>query len=259
MSASNYFRESINNKSSNSFRVVSFNIAHGRAKSLHQILTSKKQINQNCREIGNFLVNTNADIVLLQEIDFRSFWSNHLHQSKIINHAQEFPYFCDGNHNISNQYVSLEYGNALLSKHQIIDNLHFSFEKKYLGGKGYQKACIQLQNKSITVFNLHLHPISNKIKAKQLQILGEVIENTPKPFLIGGDFNMKLNSKILQNFINDFELLAPMQPLPTFQFLNMKKQIDFIFGSNDIQWQAANVPDVKLSDHYPLVQDFVFC
>lgn len=239
------------------FRVISYNIAHGRANSFHQAFLSKNKINLNCLEIGNFLITTEADIVLLQEIDFKAIWTNKLNQTSIINHSKEFPYSCEGNHNQPNQLFHFEYGNAILSKHKIISNQHLSFEDKYLGGKGSQKAVIQWNNKNISFFNVHLHPFSNNKRQKQLEKLGDVLSQTPKPYLIGGDFNMQLDNHLLQYFINKFELFSPPQPAPTYQFYNWKKQIDFIFGSNDIDWQNAEVPSVKLSDHFPLVQDFV--
>lgn len=248
----------ISPKPPKSFRIVSFNIAHGRAKSFHQLLIGKNRIEQNCLEIGNFLINANADLVLLQEIDFKAIWTKNLNQTQIINQLMEFPFTFNGNHNHGNYLFDLEYGNAILSKHLIKSNLHHSFEKKYLGGKGFQKAIIQWQNNDISIINIHLHPFSNSKRSKQLEELGRTLSNTPKPFLIGGDFNMSINNPILQGFIRKFELSYPPQSSHTYQFWKWKKQIDFIFGSSDFQWQNAEVVKVELSDHFPLVQDFKF-
>jgi len=76
--------------------------------------------------------------------------------------------------------------------------------------------------------------------------------------LLGGDFNMSIDNSLLQNFISEFKLSSPPQTSHTYQYWHWKKQLDFIFGSDDFLWQNAEVINTDLSDHFPLIQDFKF-
>jgi len=251
-------KNSISPKPLHCFRIVSYNIAHGRARSFHQLFLSKNRIEKNCSEIANLLKNTEADLVFLQEIDFNAFWTKYLNHTEIINKIACFPFAHNGVHNQSNLLGNLNYGNAILSKHEMHDYFHHTFEKKMLGSKGFQKAIIHWQNKNISVINTHLHPFSNKKREAQLNKLGEILSNTPKPYLLGGDFNMSIDNSLLQNFIREYKLSSPPQTSHTYQYWHWKKQLDFIFGSDDFLWQNAEVINTNLSDHFPLIQDFKF-
>lgn len=245
-------------KDTDSFRVLSFNIAHGRAKSLSQIITSKNRIKNNLFNIKEFLKSSKADFVMLQEIDFKAIWTNHLNQSLLINSENFYPYAFEGQNNLSTNMIKMEYGNAILSKHEVLSHQNFPFEKKRMGGKGFQVAKIKWKNKDLTIINLHLHPYSVKARDYQLKMLQDYLKSSGETFIIGGDFNMTIDDPILKEFINQLNLAHPVNESHSYQFLNWKKRIDFIFGSADIQWLNSEIVTTNLSDHSPLYQDFIF-
>lgn len=245
-------------KSQDSFRILSFNIAHGRARAISQFLTSKNKIENNCKLIGDFLKTTDADLVLLQEIDFKALWTNYLNQRLLINYDNHFPFFQEGQNNLSGNWVKMDYGNSILSKHEILSHENFPFEKKRIGGKGFQLAKIKWQGKDLSIINLHLHPYSKKMRNYQIDMLQDALLPIAKSYIIGGDFNMPINDPILQSFIKKLNLNHPINESHTYEFLHWKERLDYILASPDIHWLQTEIIKTKLSDHLPLSQDFVW-
>lgn len=243
-------------KLKDSFRILSFNMAHGRAQSLSQFLTPKQRIIKNCVAIKEFLKTTEADFVMLQEIDFQAAWTNHLNQRALVNADDHFPFAHEGQNNQSSKWFKMDYGNSILSKHEILSHQNYPFDLKRMGGKGFQLAKIKWQNKDISIINVHLDPYSNKSRDYQLKTLQDVMVSTGETFIIGGDFNMTIDDPILKEFINRLNLDHPVNESHSYQFLNWKKRLDYIFATPDIQWLQTEIIKTKLSDHSPLYQDF---
>lgn len=57
------------------YRLLTFNIAHGRGPVLHQALRRKTQFRDNLLKIARLITRLEADVVALQEIDQDSRWS----------------------------------------------------------------------------------------------------------------------------------------------------------------------------------------
>ena len=243
-------------KEDDSFRILSFNIAHGRAKAFSQFLTSKNNITKNCKNIGELLKTTQADFVLLQEIDFQAIWTNHLNQNMLVNADYHFAFSKEGQNNFSTKWFKMEYGNSVLSKHEILSHQNYPFEQKYMGGKGFQLAHIKWQHKDLEIINLHLHPYSSKTRAFQLKVIEDLLLSTRKSYIIGGDFNMTAEDPFLIDFVKKLNLDQPKNDGHTHQFLHWKKRLDYIFGTPDIQWLKSEIINTQFSDHSPLFQDF---
>jgi len=97
-------------------------------------------------------------------------------------------------------------------------------------------------------------------RASQAKILSKHIQNSPFPVIVCGDFNdvpvsytyRKMRKNLDDSFIEAGRGIGTtyMGKFPSFR-------IDFIFHSKEIQCTRFDIPNIKLSDHYPITGEFV--
>lgn len=242
----------------NTFSISTFNIAHGRAKTFHQLLCSKKKIIQNCVKIANFLKQNHSDIVFLQEIDFNAPWSRRVQQLSIVNSLNNYPYSCIGNNQQKQSFMNFNYGNAILSKFEIVYFQNMVFTNSSIGGKGLLTCTIKINNQELHLINLHLHHSSDGIRKNQLYQLQQYLDKVKIPFIIGGDFNTVETNTEIQNLILKYELNRITLDGYTFKLFRNTKTIDFFLASNSIKWLSCNTIDSQLSDHQFVTNTFMF-
>lgn len=117
---------------------------------------------------------------------------------------------------------------------------------------------IKHKNKEYLIINTHLdylHKISQK---KQLKYILNHIKNLKNKdnVIIMGDFNLNLNSKIFNNFIDELNKININRVeinCKTFKLL--ESPIDHIFISNNLKLEEYKIiidPELDISDHYPI-------
>ena len=73
-------------------RLVSWNMAHARGGKLGETNWSDAEVRrQRLRGIGEQIREWDADIVVLNEVDFDTIWSNHEDQASIIANVADYP------------------------------------------------------------------------------------------------------------------------------------------------------------------------
>jgi endonuclease/exonuclease/phosphatase (EEP) superfamily protein YafD len=78
-----------------------------------------------------------------------------------------------------------------------------------------------------------------------------------KPVMVAGDFNVLWGDRELQLFLAATGLSsANGQGQPSHPSRAPRRQLDYIFHSPDIEITDFRIPQVRLSDHTPLVCDF---
>ena len=106
--------------------------------------------------------------------------------------------------------------------------------------------------------NLLVH-LSLKYRHRHLQLrhLYDLIEATEKPVLVAGDFNTFWGENEIYLFMKAAGLRsANVDHRPTYPSRAPRKELDFVLYQDGIRVTAFDIPDVKLSDHLPLVCDF---
>jgi len=214
-----------------------------------------KRTSVNLQRIINFIGSVDPDIVALVEVDTGSYRANYSCQAQVI--ADKLGYSCI----VESKYqdssfaqkvpVLKEQANALLTK-QSVEAFHFHYFEE-----GVKRLAIQTDLRAVAIFIVHLS-LKYRHRQNQLDQLYKFTQDTEKEVIIaGGDFNTFWGSKELNLFLaatglqNANTTNAPSHPSHAPQ-----RQIDFILHSPGLRIDNFYIPDVRLSDHSPLVCDF---
>jgi endonuclease/exonuclease/phosphatase family metal-dependent hydrolase len=262
-------------------RVGCYNIAHGRGGQLGATNWdggSRTNKITRLKQIGQLLRDAQLEIVVLNEVDFSSIWSGHLDQATLIAKEGGYPYVLEQrNLNMAIPFVSVRFGNAILSKYPITDFTFLDYpnpsEVIEVFSGGYKEgvvATVTLPDTSqIRVAAIHLCVSSEPIRVASARMLLDVQRQSSVPMILMGDFNTVLTGnphphpdKREQNAI---ELLLdspqittklPGLPIPpeffTFPSEQPARVIDWIFVSSAWQIQDVRVIQTPLSDHLPV-------
>ena len=91
----------------------------------------------------------------------------------------------------------------------------------------------------------------------QLRHLYDLIEATEKPVIVAGDFNTFWGENEIYLFMRAAGLKsANVEGLPTYPSRAPRKELDWVLYQEGITVNSFEVPDVRLSDHLPLICDF---
>jgi endonuclease/exonuclease/phosphatase family metal-dependent hydrolase len=92
-------------------------------------------------------------------------------------------------------------------------------------------------------------------RQRQFDFIGDLIA----PFrhaVVMGDFNCQPTSPGFRRFLDDTGLRVPgAAALPTYPAWKPQRSIDHILLSESLQALRYEVPDIRLSDHLPIVVD----
>ena len=215
-----------------------------------------KKTGVNLQRIINFISSISPDIVALVEVDSGSYRSSKFCQARTI--AEKLGY----NYVVENKYpndslvqtipVLNQQANALLAKEKIEQNHFHYFEQ------GMKRLIIQADLKKIALFIVHLS-LKYRHRQNQLEFLHGLTKETDKEIIIAGDFNTFWGSRELSLFLAATGLKnANLANSPSHPSHSPQRQIDFILHSPGIRIDNFYIPDVRLSDHSPLVCDFSY-
>ena len=121
----------------------------------------------------------------------------------------------------------------------------------------------KLDDKIITIINVHLSAYNKISKNRQLKYLYKIIKHIKTPIILLGDFNMNIKSNIMNSFINKLSNLG-INHLEikgrTFKKSKRNLPIDHVFVSKVLKVnRIEKVKDkiVSFSDHYPVLIDLI--
>ncbi len=214
-------------------------------------------------EVKEYLKNSGADIILLQEDD-----------------------------GIGYEYLGYEtasFGNiTILSKYKIVDKQFIKINNKQIDdpalqvdveikGKRYRLMSVHLQSfgfvKKMVRLNGNNEEDERKIKnivkrliptfrmhQEQVDIIHKMVEKSPYPVILTGDFNSVPNSYEyyhLSEGLQDAFLAAGRGSGTSFHDYKFPIRIDYIFTSKSIKALSYKVErSVRVSDHFPVVATF---
>ncbi|HET7756126.1 MAG TPA: endonuclease/exonuclease/phosphatase family protein [Steroidobacteraceae bacterium] len=204
--------------------------------------------------ITEFIRRERADLVGLIEVDIGSIRTGMLNQAEYIaSHLGHYSSFqCKyGAGSINNLMpIVRKQANAILSAPTVHGERFHYFDT------GIKRLIIELELTEVCVFLVHL---SLKFRQRQYQLrsLHDLIVQSAKPVIVAGDFNTFWGTHEIYLFMRAAGLRsANTAGLPSFPARVPRIELDFILVSEGIEVRDFRVPDVRFSDHRPLVCDF---
>jgi endonuclease/exonuclease/phosphatase family metal-dependent hydrolase len=205
-------------------------------------------------EITEFIKSADPDIVGLIEVDTGSIRSRKINQAETIavelgmNSSYETKYGAKS----FNQMVPIvrKQGNAFLAAPRVRGESFHYFDT------GIKRLIIELEMDEFAVFLVHL---SLKYRHRHLQLrkLYDLIAATEKPVIVAGDFNTFWGENEIYLFMRAAGLRsANVRSLPSYPSRSPRKELDFILYQDGINVTNFEIPQVRHSDHLPLICDF---
>ncbi len=240
-------------------RLLLYNIRYGvgAGASMHMPLPGAGYILGNqtvLADIIGFIKSADPDLVGLIEVDTGSIRSRKVNQAEMIaselgmNSSYEIKY---GARSL-NQLLPIirKQGNAFLAAHRVHG------EKFHYFDTGIKRLIIELEMEAFAVFLVHLS-LKYRHRHVQLRKLYDLIEETEKPVIVAGDFNTFWGENEIYLFMRAAGLRsANTESLPSYPSRAPRKELDFILYQDGIHVSNFDLPDVRHSDHLPLVCDF---
>src|ERR1700719_3651846 len=214
-------------------------------------LRSSRQV---LSRITEFIKQQDPDVVGLIEVDTGSIRTGMVNQADFIarslGHYSTFE--CKYGLSSVNQFVPIvrKQANAFLSAP------HVRGERFHYFDTGIKRLIIELELEDVCVFLVHL---SLKFRQRQYQLrsLHDLVVQAKKPVIVAGDFNAFWGTHEIYLFMRASGLRsANTQGIPSFPARVPRIELDFILVSAGIEVTDFRVPDVRFSDHRPLVCDF---
>ena len=240
-------------------RLLVYNIryATGTGPAFHLPIPGAGYLRSNRRVltgITEFLRSESPDIVGLIEVDTGSIRTGMVNQAEHIatQLGHYSTYECKYGASSINQFVPIvrKQANAFLSAPSVTGERFHYFDT------GIKRLIIELELEDLCVFLVHL---SLKFRQRQYQLrsLHDLIMQSRKPVIVAGDFNTFWGTHEIYLFMRATGLKsANAAGLPSFPSRVPRIELDFILVSAGIEVTQFRVPDVRFSDHRPLVCDF---
>jgi len=189
-----------------------------------------------------------ADIVALQEVDKRMARSFFQDQAKVLADYTGMDLAFAPNLRFS---PLSSFGNAVLCKYPILKTGNLLLPG-VMEQRGLQHCILNVPGMGkICFFNTHLG-LSSEDRVQQAEFIATIIEKTPFPVLLAGDFNCPPNSPELQALSTLLRYCAT-EPINTYPANKPGYPIDQIYLSSDWEVLDVSVYPSTASDHYPLV------
>jgi len=265
-----------------SLRVGAYNVAHGRGGALGASNFETGNIAQQKEHFGRIAEQINTadlDIIVLNEIDFRSVWSYHFNQAEWLAEELQFPHLIE--HRIVDvrfPIVSVQGGNAVLSKYPIVEMEHIPFdeplnewEARFAGNHDGAIVTVNTPQGIVDIVVIHLESRSETVRVSAVKQLLDYLEDRPYPAIWAGDFNSTRygyeNTQLSENNENAMSLLLEQEGLTTWNDVENTAEW-YTFPSESpwilIDWilvnERASVVDGRVipseySDHFMVIAE----
>jgi endonuclease/exonuclease/phosphatase family metal-dependent hydrolase len=204
--------------------------------------------------ITQFIRRSDPDIVGLVEVDTGSIRSGLVNQAQTIANSlgHYSTYQCKYGVSSINQLVPVvrKQANAFLASPRVEGERFHYFQS------GIKRLIIELELEDVAVFLVHLS-IKFRHRHEQLRYLHQLVKQCTKPVIVGGDFNTFWGDDEMFLFMEASGLKsANTQKLPSYPANKPRKELDFILYSKGITINSFSIPDIRFSDHRPLICDF---
>lgn len=240
-------------------RLLVYNIRYGTGASRYfhlplPFLGYLRRTHRNLERITGFIKSHRPDIVGLIEVDSGSFRTGRSNQAQVI--AEELGHY----HIYQSKYrrasalqrvpIFNKQVNAFLTGEEIHTQRFHYFRQ------GVKRLVIELELKNLVIFLVHLS-IKFRHRHDQLRDLYQMVKKVKKPLIVAGDFNPLWGDPEILLFLAASGLRsANIEGRPSHPSHSPHRQLDFILHSPEIQVKSFDMPQVRYSDHLPLICDF---
>jgi endonuclease/exonuclease/phosphatase family metal-dependent hydrolase len=259
--------------SPNRLLVVAYNIAHGRGQARTNWVDNDER-QARLGEIAGVLRDVDADIVVLNEVDFASVWSAHINQAESIARLAGYPYRVEQrNLDAAVPFVSLRFGNAVLSKYPIIDAQRVAYpglrpwESMLVGHKEGVVATIMLPGgRWVRVAGVHLEHRDEGVRIASAEMIAALTGNDDVPLIAAGDFNSTRvdlpkarpvdGTTAVSRLLDGHAWKARPGPMQaTFPATDPDREIDWILATPQCTVGDRSTTGGDLSDHLAVIAE----
>lgn len=201
------------------------------------------------RDMATTLLEENADVLCLAEVDSGSFRNRFRSQAKdlakrlkLVNVISQTKYHP---HSIW-QWMSI-----IRKQHDAVLSKDAGELRRHQLKSGMKKLVQEFIVNGHSIFTVHLAVLSKRVRKKQLRELAEIIKHCPRPHLLCGDFNINSGLEELKEFIKSTKLRRITES-PSFPSIKPIWYLDLFLVSPDVLIKQAGVIRVLHSDHLPV-------
>lgn len=233
-------------------RVATLNIAHGRGRSLNQMLIGKRKIRRNIDTVASLLATQNAHVVALQELDVDSLWAGGFDHAASLMEGGRMNCAVLGLHAQTWLY---RFGTGLLSEVRLTEPSVVDFEPTPpTTAKGLSSAMMNWRQgeevKSVRIVSVHLDFSRKRVRKQQLADIIRAINESSVPIILMGDFNEQWRSEdsVVRHLVEEAGMKAyqpESEDLPTYK----SKRLDWILVSRELEFVSYHVVGEEVSDH----------
>lgn len=261
-------------------RIACYNIAHGRgaAESNWKGGNGDERMTR-LDQIADLIRNIDADVVVLNEVDFDSSWSCSVNQARYLAERAGYPFWVEErNLDVRILVWKWRFGNAILSRYPIndarcIDLPSYSYWESFLAGKKRSVTCeIEVGKRRVNVVGAHLSHRSENLRVRSAEIIAKKVTAWGLPTVVAGDMNSTPPSfpntdadADGRNAITTFDQSERFRRSPvapptgtdhlTFHSAKPTCIIDWILIPSGWEFLDYDVRSSPLSDHRPVVAD----
>ncbi|QDT14762.1 hypothetical protein CA12_08410 [Alienimonas californiensis] len=228
-------------------RVLTYNIHHGEGADGRIDL----------ERIAGVILATEADVVLLQEVDVKTQRADGVDQAKELARLTRMHSAFGANL----PYSGGQYGNAILSRHPILRSENHALPAGGSEPRGVLVAQVNVPGCGVCrVLSTHWDHRSAENRLASANALRTLVEEWTEPAILGGDLNATRDAEPLKTFTKSWTLLG--DEAPTSPAADPTRQIDFIAycsscSSRPITLTKSGAIEEKVaSDHRPFVAVF---
>lgn len=213
-----------------------------------------KPVNGNFEKILRYIRSASPDIIGLVEADLGSYRVGRLNQAERIagelGHEAIYMNKYDSGSVMGRVPLFGKQGNALLTN-RAIQQTRFHYFRQ-----GIKRLVIEVELADVVIFLVHLS-LKFRHRHYQLHDLHELVTRCDKPVIVAGDFNAIWGQRELRLFLSATGLTSVNdQGIASWPSRSPVLQLDYIFHSPEIRSHGFHMPDIRLSDHMPLLWDF---
>ncbi len=209
----------------------------------------------NLERVAELIRSTNADIVLLQEVDRGTTRSGGVDQLAVLKRLTKL----NGVFGKSLDYQGGEYGIATLSRWPItapqIIKLRTDPPQPRAGGSLEPRIALIVETRGMRVMNTHLD--ASREDTWRLQEIDRLLSSRGDAALVGGDFNSEPQSTVQQKVrasgLRDAWIECGRNEELTYPADKPVKRIDYLFLTGASRCGAARVLETTASDHRPVL------
>ena len=178
-------------------RIACYNIAHGRGTAVSNWEGgSRAERTRRLDRIAELIRGIDADVLVLNEVDFDSSWSHSVNQARYLAEKAGYPYWAE-QRNLDFRILAWKwrFGNAILSKYpisnaRVVDLPGYSNWETVLAGKKRGLVCdIALDDRAIRVVGVHLSHRSESLRVSSAAALVDIAAQSSLPTIVAGDLN----------------------------------------------------------------------